>query len=135
MRPWVRSVGAVIAGFASVAALSIAADAVVYGAGLAQPGQAMSDLMFGLAAVYRAVFTVAGGFITARLAPDRAMRHAWVLAALGLLGGLGGVAAYYAANDPAFGPAWYVLSIPLSAIPCAWLGARLAIRRPRPSAA
>ena len=26
------------------------------------------------------------------------------------------------------GPAWYALSIPLEAIPCVWLGARLAMR-------
>ena len=135
MRPWIRSVGAVVAGFATVAALSMGADALIYGAGLARPGQAMSDPMFALAALYRATFTVVGGFVTARLAPDRPMGHAWVLAGLGLLGGLGGVAAYYTANKPEFGPAWYVLSIPLSAIPCVWLGARLAIGRARSFAA
>ena len=127
-RRWLRSLGAVVAGFATVAVLSMGADALVYGAGLVRPGHAMSDPLFALAAVYRAAFTVAGGFVTARLAPDRPMDHAWVLAGLGLLGGLGGVAAYYAANSPAFGPAWYVISIPASAIPCVWLGARWGMR-------
>ena len=130
MRPWIRSVGAVVAGFATVAALSMGADALIYGAGLARPGQAMSDPMFALAALYRATFTVVGGFVTARLAPDRPMGHAWVLAGIGLLAGLGGVAAWYAARSPEFGPAWYAISIPVSAIPCVWLGARLGMRKP-----
>ena len=130
--PWPRSVGAVVAGFATVVVLSMGADAAVYGAGLVPPGHPMSDPLFALAAVYRAAFTVAGGFVTARLAPDRPMGHAWVLAGIGLLAGLGGVAAYYSAPSPEFGPAWYAISIPLSAIPCVWLGARLRMRRSAP---
>jgi peptidoglycan/LPS O-acetylase OafA/YrhL len=88
----------------------------------------MSDPLFALAAAYRAVFTVAGGYVTARLAPDRPMRHAWILAAIGLAAGLGGVIAYSMIGGGKLGPAWSALSIPLEAIPCVWLGARLAMR-------
>ncbi len=126
---WLRSIAAVLAGFATVFILSTGADALVYGLGLTPPGHPMSDPLFALAATYRAAFTVAGGFVTARLAPERPMGHAWVLAGIGLLAGMGGVAAYYAVRSPEFGPAWYALSIPVSAIPCVWAGARLAIRR------
>jgi hypothetical protein len=93
--------------------------------------QAMSDPLFVLAAAYRAVFTVAGGYVTARLAPDRPMRHAWILAGIGLAAGLAGVAAY-AAGGGRLGPAWYALAIPLEALPCVWLGARLAVSRRAP---
>jgi peptidoglycan/LPS O-acetylase OafA/YrhL len=124
-----KSIGAVAAGFVVTAVTSTVADMVMHAAGVfpAQP-EIMSDPLFALAAAYRAVFTVAGGYATARLAPDRPMRHAWILAAIGLAAGLGGVIAYYMVGGGKLGPAWYALSIPLEAIPCVWLGARLAMR-------
>jgi hypothetical protein len=120
-----RSVGAVLGGFVTVVVLSIGGDIIVYGLGLARQGQVMSDQMFVLAAAYRAVFTLAGGYVTARLAPDRPMAHVWVLAGIGLLAGLAGVVGYYTARSPMLGPAWYAISIPVMAIPCVWLGGRL----------
>ena len=78
----------------------------------------MSDPLFALAAAYRAVFTIAGGYVTAHLAPDRPMRHAWILAGIGLVAGLAGVVAYYAIGGAELGPAWYAISIPVEAIPC-----------------
>jgi peptidoglycan/LPS O-acetylase OafA/YrhL len=86
----------------------------------------MSDPLFALASAYRALFTVAGGYATARLSPARPMRHAWILAGIGFVAGLAGVAAYYVIGGAELGPAWYAISIPIAAIPCVWLGARLA---------
>ena len=124
-----KSIGAVMAGFVVTAVTSTAADMVMHAAGVfPAPPEIMSDPLFALAAAYRAVFTVAGGYVTARLAPDRPMRHAWILAAIGLAAGLGGVIAYSMIGGGKLGPAWYALSIPLEAIPCVWLGARLAMR-------
>lgn len=122
-----RSVGAVLAGFVTTAILSVATDAVCHATGLFPPVEVrMADAMFVIPAVYRALFTVAGGWVTARLAPANPMRHGWVLAGLGLLGGLGGLGV--ALSHPELGPLWYAASIPLSAIPCIWLGARLGAR-------
>jgi hypothetical protein len=73
-----------------------------------------------------ALFTVAGGFVTARLAPDRPMRHAWILAGIGLAAGLAGVAFYFIVGGAQLGPAWYPVSIAVEAIPCVWFGGRLA---------
>ena len=129
MRPWVQSVGAVIAGFVVTAGLSTVGDGVMTLAGVFPGhGQVLSEPMFVLATAYRALFTVAGGYATARLAPDRPMRHAWVLAGIGLVAGLGGVVAYFVVGGPQMGPAWYALSIPAEAIPCVWAGAWLALR-------
>lgn len=133
---WVRSTGAVLAGFATTVILSTAVDAVMHGTGVFPSfGQVMSDGLFALAAAYRIVFTVAGAYVTARLAPDRPMIHAWVLAGIGLLAGIAGVVAYYKLGGPAMGPAWYAIQIPLTAIPCVWLGARLAVAQRRSAAA
>lgn len=115
------------AGFLVTAVTSTAADAVMHAAGFFPSSpRAMSDPLFALAAAYRALFTVAGGYATARLAPNRAMRHAWVLAGIGLVAGLAGVVAYYAIGGAELGPSWYAISIPVEAIPCVWLGGRLA---------
>src|SRR4029077_11408455 len=72
--------------------LYTAADALMHAAGIFPSApRLMSDPLFALAAAYRAVFTIAGGCVTARLAPDRPMRHAWILAGIGLVAGLAGV--------------------------------------------
>jgi hypothetical protein len=134
LKPWLASVIAVAAGFVVTALASIAADALMHAAEIfPNPPQLMSDPLFALAAAYRAVFTVAGGYVTARLAPDRPTRHAWILAGIGLFAGLAGLVAYYTVGEAELGPAWYAISIPAEAIPCVWLGAQLAGWR-RPSA-
>jgi hypothetical protein len=122
---WLRSIAAVVAGFVAVGVLSTAADMVMREAGVfPAQGQPMADGLFVVAATYRAGFTIIGGYITARLAPDRPMTHAWVLAAIGFVAGLAGVVVYWK-GGPNLGPAWYAISIPVSAIPCIWIGARL----------
>ena len=128
MKPRLASVGAVAAGFIVTALTSTAADAVMHAAGIFPSApRLMSDPLFALAAAYRALFTVAGGYVTARLAPDRPMRHTWILAGIGLFAGLAGVVAYYTMGAAKLGPAWYAISIPFEAIPCVWLGGQLAI--------
>ena len=128
MKPWLASTGAVAAGLIVTALASTAMDAVMHAGGVFPSAvQLMSDPLFALAAAYRAVFTVAGGYVTARLAPGRPMRHAWILAGIGFFfGGLASVIAYYVAK---LGPAWYAIVIPFEVIPCVWLGGRLAVWR------
>jgi peptidoglycan/LPS O-acetylase OafA/YrhL len=127
------SLGAIVAGVAVTALTATLTDMAMQAADVfPHAPQAMSDPLFVLAAAYRAVFTIAGGYATARLAPDRPMRHAWILSGIGLAAGLAGVAAYYAEGSGRLGPAWYALAIPLEAVPCVWLGARLAVSRRAP---
>jgi len=133
VRVRLASFGAVAAGVAATAIPATLTDMAMHAVGVfpAAP-EVMSDPRFVLAAAYRAVFTIAGGYAAVRLAPDRPMRHAWILAGVGLAAGLAGVATYYAAGGGRLGPAWYALSIPLEAVPCVWLGARLALSRRAP---
>jgi hypothetical protein len=128
LKPFLAGAGAVIAGFAVTAIASTLADAVMHAAGIF-PGtpKLMTDELFALAAGYRTLFTVAGGYVTARLAPNRPMRHAWILAGMGFVAGLAGVVAYYAIGNGELGLAWYAIAIPLEAIPFVWLGGRLAV--------
>lgn len=130
-----RRAGAVIAGLAAIFVLSHATDAALHATGIFPPaGQPMSDALFVLAFAYRVLYSVAGCWLAARLAPDRPMRHAL---ALGVLGLVLSTAATLATWDkgPEFGPKWYPLALVASALPCAWAGGRLVEARPRARAA
>ncbi len=120
-----RSAGAVLGGFFAVFALSTVTDVVLHATGVFPPwGQAMSDGLFLLATAYRAVYTVAGGYITARLAPERPMAHVLVLGAIGLAVSL--VAAVLTWDfGPEFGPHWYPLALVATSLPCVWAGGKL----------
>jgi hypothetical protein len=123
-----RRVGAVLAGLVAIFAVTSVTDAVMHAIGLFPPLGAppMSSALFLFAFAYRFVFDVAGSYLTARLAPDRPMRHALVLGAIGLGLSIAGAIALWDA-----GPAWYPLALAASALPCAWLGARLHEHRAR----
>jgi hypothetical protein len=117
-----RRAAAVLGGFLATAVLSVATDAVLHAAGVFPPGPHLSDRLLGLALAYRVVYAIAGGAVTAALAPARPMAHARVLAALGQAGGIAGVVANQVGQ---LGPAWYPLAIAATAVPCVWAGARL----------
>jgi hypothetical protein len=124
--PWLRSVLAVVGGFAATFVLSVITDLIFHAMGLyPPPGQSMSPWLFGVAALYRAAFTVVGGYTTAWLAPGRPMIHAGILAGIGLLAGSAGALANSGGAPAVYGPPWYALSIPASAIPCVLGGAWL----------
>jgi uncharacterized membrane protein YfcA len=91
----------------------------------------MSASQFALAAVYRTLFGIFGCYLTARLAPQRPLFHALILGAIGtVISMLGVVAALSQGGD--LGPLWYAVSLVLTALPSAWLGARLHERASQP---
>lgn len=128
-----RLIGAVIAGFAVVVVLSTATDAALHAAGVYPPeSEGLWDPgLNALALAYRCVFTVLGGFVCALLAPAPKMRAVWILAVLGLAGGLAGLIGTWNLN---LGPHWYPIALAATAIPTVWLGGWLYLR-PRPTTA
>jgi hypothetical protein len=130
-----RSVWAVFAGFLVVVVLSLGTDAVMHATGVFPPfGEPMSDSRFLLATVYRVVYAILGSYFTARLAPNRPMRHALVGGFIGLVLASAGAAATWN-KGPEFGPHWYPMALVATALPCAWLGGLVAdsFRRRRES--
>jgi ethanolamine transporter EutH len=123
-RRLLRSMGAVFLGFITVVVLSLVTDQVLHVLQVYPPwGQPMFDPGLNLLALsYRIVYTIAGGYITARVAPQNPMRHAL---ALGVVGTVMGTAGAIATIPMHLGPSWYPLALVVTALPCAWLGGAL----------
>lgn len=123
-------VTAVMAGFVATAALSVGTDAALRNLGFFPPsGELMATGLFVVATVYRMVFTVFGGYVTAALTPGRALIPVILLGALGELVALGGLVATWNAG-PEFGPHWYPLALVATGVPCVLVG--LILRRGLP---
>jgi hypothetical protein len=82
----------------------------------------INDSLALLATSYRVVISIAGAWLTARLAPDKPMKHALILGVVGTFLGLVGVVATW---NQGLGPRWYPV---LLAGDTAVLGGREALR-------
>lgn len=104
-----------LAGIVAGVVPTLATDMVLHAAGVFPPvGQTPSDASLLLATAYRIVYSIGGSYVTARLAPDRPM---------GLIVCIIGAVATW--NRPAFGPHWYPIALVVTALPCAWAGAKI----------
>ena len=119
-RLW-RSAGAIFAGFVAVALLSLGTDQVMHSLDVYPPwGEPMHDpKLNALALTYRIVYTIVGGYITARLAPSAPVRHAVIL---GIIGTIPAVAGIIATSDMDLGPRWFPIALAVTGLPCCWLG-------------
>lgn len=126
-----RSIGAVLVGIVVGVGLTLGTDIVLHAAHIFPPwGQPMSDTLFLVATVYRAIYGVAASYITARLAPDRPMGHALAGGIVGLVVSTAGAVATWN-RGPAFGPHWYPVTLIVLALPTAWAGGCLRLRQLR----
>jgi len=118
-------IGAVLAGLLAVIALSVGTDAILHATGVFPPvGQQMSDKLFLFATAYRTIYGIIGGYIIARLAPDHPMGLALFMGVMGFIVCILGAVATWN-RGPEFGPHWYPIALVVTAIPCAWIGAKL----------
>ena len=129
--PWRRSVLAIVAGLLANVVLSTVTDLLMVAAGIFPPladfgrPKLFTDSMLLLALAYRTLFGVLGCYLTARLAPRRPMAHSLALGSIGfLIGTVGAIVTWGTWTS------WYSLAIIAVTLPSAWLGARLAPRRP-----
>ena len=122
-----KSIWAVVAGFLIVVILSTATDKILEVLGVFPPATQglFITWMLLLALTYRTAYNVVAGYATAKLAPQNPMKHVWVLAILGLFGGIAGIIVNLQMN---LGPNWYPISLALLSIPSVWLGGKLAIK-------
>ena len=115
-----KSVWAVLAGVMGIIIATTLVDIVLHIAGVfPAPPTPLTDALALVASSYRLVIGVAGGYLTAKLAPDRPLWHAMILGYVGVALGLVGVIATW---NLGLGPRWYPISLAVLAIPQCWLG-------------
>jgi hypothetical protein len=124
-----RSILALSIGFVVVVVLSLGADEVLHVLEVYPPwGEPMYQPALNLLALsYRAVFTVVGGYLTARAAPHSPMRHVLIGACIGLVIGAAGVVA--AALIGGLGPMWYPVAVAVTGPPCNISGGAIYVRQ------
>lgn len=124
-KSWMRSLGAIFAGFIATALTHIGTDIVMHATGIFPPwGQPMSDGLFVWATVYRSIWSILGSYLTARLAPNNPMAHAMAGAVIGIaLSAVGAAATWNKGAE--FGPHWYPIALIILVLPCAWIGGKL----------
>lgn len=116
-----KSIWAVFAGFLFIVVVSIAADTLLKLAGILPWDHLFvsTDLIL-FVLFYRAVFSLAGCYLTAKLAPSKPMNHAIILGVIGLV--ISSVGAVVAAD---LGPVWYGWTLAAISLPIAWIGGKL----------
>lgn len=116
-----KSILAVVAGAVLAIILTTMVDLILNFSGV-YPNQRLTDATALLATAYRTVFGILGAWVTARLAPNKPMKHAIIGGVLGAVVGTIGVVIRWNSD---LGPRWYSIALAILAIPQAWLGARL----------
>jgi len=121
-RRLMRSGAAIAAGFFAVFVLSLGTDQILHMLDVYPPwGQPMFDTGQNVLALsYRLIYTILGGYITARLAPHRPMRHVLILGVIGTVLATAGAITSITMAD--LGPSWYPIALVITALPCTWLG-------------
>ncbi len=118
-----KSIGAVVAGVATIIVVTTVVDIALHATGVFPPmDQPIGNGLALLASSYRLIISIAGAYLTARLAPDRPLRHAIILGYVGVVLGFVGVVATW---NLGLGPRWYPISLAVLAIPQCWLGGKL----------
>jgi hypothetical protein len=118
-----QSIWAVVAGVLVIIVASTLVDIVLHALGVFPPiDQPINNSLALLATSYRVVISIGGAWLTARLAPDKPLKHAMILGLVGTVLGLVGVVATW---NRGLGPRWYPVMLAVLAIPQCWVGGKL----------
>jgi hypothetical protein len=118
-----RSIVAVVVGMVAIIVVTTVVDIALHLAEFFPPlGVPLDNRQSLMALSYRIVISIAGAWLTARLAPARPMKHALILGAIGTVLGAMGAAATWSKG---LGPTWYPISLAVLAVPQCWVGGRI----------
>lgn len=121
-----KSIGAVLAGFVLLVTLSIVMDSILekIGALKTDPFNENPSWLIILLILYRTIFNACGSYLTARLAPNKPMKHALILGSIGVVLTIVGLIAMW--EIP---PRWYPISLIILTLPAAWVGGKIGMRK------
>ncbi len=114
-----NSILSVVLGMLIVVVLSVGTDYILESLGFfpsIADGLFDTELLV-IAFLYRSIFTVIGGYLTASFAPNREMHHVRMLGVLGTMFGIAGV---YFGWD--LSQHWYPIALAVTAFPLVYLG-------------
>jgi hypothetical protein len=118
-----KSTWAIAAGVIFVVVVSTLVDVLFHATGVYPPwDQPIDDKLALLATSYRIVISIAGAWLTARLAPVNPMTHVIILGVAGTIMGVVGVIATW---NMELGPRWYPIALAALALPQSWLGGKI----------
>jgi hypothetical protein len=119
-----KGIGAILAGIVFIVVTHTATDFVLERLGVFPPPEQGFHVTWLVvtATIYRTIYTIAGGYITAALAPEPPMRYVIIL---GLIGLIVSTVAAIATIPMKLGPAWYPIALAVLALPSVWLGGKL----------
>lgn len=121
----VRGVWAVLAGLVLIVVLSSGTDFLFERMHIFPPpiGGMFTPAMLSIALVYRCVYAVIGGYVTAGLNCDKPMRHAFILGLIGTVVSIAGLVIGWDLPDR-----WYPVSLAVTALPFSLLGGRAKVK-------
>jgi hypothetical protein len=119
-----KGIGAILAGMIFIVISHTGTDFVLEKLGIfTMPNEGFhTTWMVVTATIYRCLYTVVGGYITAALAPNPPMRYVMIL---GIIGLVMSTLAAIATIPLGIAPAWYPIALAVTALPCVWLGGLL----------
>lgn len=118
-----KSFWAVTAGVLVIIVVTTLVDILLHLVHIFPPvGQPLDDRLALLATSYRIVISIAGAWLTARMAPGEPMKHALILGVVGTVLGVIGILATWSRG---LGPKWYPVALAVLAIPQCWAGGKL----------
>ena len=122
-----KGIGAVLAGIIFIVVTHTVTDLVLEKLGIFTPPEQGFHItwMVVTATIYRSIYTVGGGYLTAALAPNRPMLYAVILGLFGIVASTAGAIVMIPRN---LGPTWYPIALIVLALPCTWLGGKLRTR-------
>jgi len=121
-----KSTAAIFTGILAIVLLSTGTDLALENLDVFPPiDQAqMMPWMLALAFLYRTIYGMVGGYLTAALAPGFPLRHAVILGIIGTMASIAGAMVGWHLSDH-----WYPIALVVTAPPTTWLGGEMRIRK------
>ena len=123
-----KGIGAILAGFIFIGITHNGTDFILESLGIFTPPLTVrfdTTWMVVTAIVYRNLFMIAAGYLTALLAPEPKMRYVLILGTIGTIFGIIGV---FVNMKYDLAPMWYPIMLVLLGFPSLYLGAKLRIK-------
>ncbi|HWN08588.1 MAG TPA: hypothetical protein VNO50_04835 [Pyrinomonadaceae bacterium] len=119
-----KGIGAILAGIAFIVVTHSVTDLLLEKLGIFTPPEQglHTTWMVVTATIYRTIYTIIGGYVTAALAPNPRMRY---VIFLGIFGTAAGILGAIVTIPMGLGPAWYPIALAVLAFPSVWIGGKL----------